>query len=869
VETVAELRASVHRDPRRVAEVTTRWVAAARADGDDATLSGALSVRGRARRSLGEIDLAESDLRGAVEAAAGAGAADRDELAADAHLGLAGVLSFAGRTAEAFAHLDVAHRLGSPRLRAHVELQRAAIGQRIGQVQQALAGYAAALPTLRKLGAHLDVAMVLLNRGVIRTQSGDCDAAAADLSEAGELFAREGHDFGVAQADHGLGWAYARHGDLPAALRLLDRSAERFRQLGHAALEVDVDRVEVLLAAGLFLQALEVATRTARRFSAAGNHSKAAETWLLCARASLLDGDRTGAGQYAALARSGFAAQGSVGWERAARLEQLLCDDRPGDAESLRALASELDQVGNARGAATALALACVAACEAGEPALAADLSARCGQRAARIGVFEVRMLAAYAQASCAVANGDLAGATRLVRSGLTGLRRHRASLAATDARAAVGVHAAQLASLGLQLALRRGSAPAVLEWMELARAGRGRHLPPRPPDDEVLAAELAELRAVISQVREREAADRDTADLLRAQRSLERSVHRRRLRTGGDRRRAGAAAVTAARRLGPVLDGRLLVSLAEIDGRLVGVRVGDGRTRMADLGPAADLPPVVASLMAMLRALVTPRRPSRDRRRQVDRLGRAVDVVDAVMARLLSGDGPVVLVVPAALHTVPWRLLPCLAGRQVVVAPSASWWYETQAGPVAVRGPAPVALAGPRLVEAEREATGVAGCYPGGVALTGTAATSGAASAALAKAPVVHIACHGRLRRDNPLWSSLELSDGPLWVYDVERLARTAPLVVLSGCHTGVGVRAGDELLGLSTALLQHGTRCLVASVCALPDTAAIRDTMIALHRRIGAGVAAPAALAELTAGGVRDEGSLLAAGLGCFGSH
>ena len=68
------------------------------------------------------MELAEVDLREAVDAADGP---DADQLAADAHLGLAGVLAWAGRTAEAFEHLDLATELGDERTAAYASLQRA------------------------------------------------------------------------------------------------------------------------------------------------------------------------------------------------------------------------------------------------------------------------------------------------------------------------------------------------------------------------------------------------------------------------------------------------------------------------------------------------------------------------------------------------------------------------------------------------------------------------------------------------------------------------------------------------------------------------------------------------------------------------
>jgi tetratricopeptide (TPR) repeat protein len=867
VDALDELRSALHRDPRGVAAATSRLAAAAQADGDASTLSRALAVLGRARRSLGEIDLAEGDFVGALSAAATAG---DDELAADAHIGLAGVLSFAGRSAEAFDHLDTAHRLGSQRLRAYTALQRAVIEQRIGHMTEALAGYESALPTLRRLGAWVDLALVLMNRGVIRTQSGECEAAIADLTEARTLFEGERHSFGVAQTCHSLGWTHARRGDLPLALRHLDEATEAFRRLGHAALEVDIDRIEVLLSAGLNAWASELAVETAQRLGAAGNHSKAAETWLLCAQAAMLDGDRAGSVAYAERARALFADQGSPGWELAARLEVLRCSGSTTDVNELHRLAIDLDAAGNARGAATALALASMSAAEAAALDRAAALSAECARRAGRIGVFEVRMLAALALATCAIARGDHARALRRVRTGLDDLRRQRSSLAATDARASVSVHAAQLASLGLRLALQNGSAATVLAWMERTRADRDRHRAPRPPDDGSFAADLTELRSVVALLRRREVESGATTDLLRRAGELERAIQRRQLRAEVATAREPTATPGAgelARRLG----GRILVSLAEIDGRLIGVVVGGagrGRARIADVGAAGEVYDVAATVTTALRTAII-RQVGGGSARRSDLLGRAAGALDHALSGLLAGDGPAVLVMPAAMHSVPWPLLPSLAGRPVVLVPSATWWWEVEADTPAATGGVVTLVAGPRLTEAEPEVSAIADCYPGAATLTGANATTGAALAAMDRSTMAHIACHGRIRHDNPLWSSLELFDGPLYVYDLEQLRRTPPLVVLSGCETGVGVRAGDRLLGLSTALLDRGTHTLVASICALPDSPATRDVMTAFHRRVSGGATPATALAALSAEAGRDGGAVLAAGLACFGVH
>ena len=103
--------------------------------------------------------------------------------------------------------------------------------------------------------------------------------------------------------------------------------------------------------------------------------------------------------------------------------------------------------------------------------------------------------------------------------------------------------------------------------------------------------------------------------------------------------------------------------------------------------------------------------------------------------------------------------------------------------------------------------------------------------------AALAHIAAHGAFRADSPLFSSLRLDDGPLTVYDLERLRRGPRLLVLSSCDSGVAAPAGaDEVLGLASSLIPLGTAGIVASVVPVND-AAVVPLMVALHRELRAG--------------------------------
>ncbi len=78
----------------------------------------------------------------------------------------------------------------------------------------------------------------------------------------------------------------------------------------------------------------------------------------------------------------------------------------------------------------------------------------------------------------------------------------------------------------------------------------------------------------------------------------------------------------------------------------------------------------------------------------------------------------------------------------------------------------------------------------------------------ALDGAPLAHLAAHGHHDRENVLFSRLDLADGPLMAYDIQRLAAAPRQVVLSACDVGrTVVRPGEEILGFTAALLYIGT--------------------------------------------------------------
>ncbi|GAA1881264.1 hypothetical protein GCM10009814_09320 [Lapillicoccus jejuensis] len=427
---------------------------------------------------------------------------------------------------------------------------------------------------------------------------------------------------------------------------------------------------------------------------------------------------------------------------------------------------------------------------------------------------------------------GDRRGLRHAVRRGLAAVDEHRATLGDLELRALAAGRGEELARLGAADALAHGRPLELLRWAERWRATALTGAA-APPADPALAADAAALRDV---TRRLGAADEGEAVVLRREQArLEGAVrrHHRRLRgaatpdaDGTDRALAALAEHDVA-----------LLHLVEVDGTLHLVTRQGGRWRRRTVGPLDE------ALAATSAAAFALRRAAHGRR--VDPVAVGARLQAAVLGAVDPGGERVLVVPPARLLSVPWSLLPALGDREVAVCPSLAAWDRARRRP---DEPGPTVLVtGPGLSTQLREATLVERVHAGATALAGPGATVEATLAALDGARLAHVAAHGRLRRDAPLFSALDLADGPLHVHDLQRLRRAPTELVLSACESG-GVTAvgAGEALGLVTTLLGLGTRTVVAGVAEVNDGATV-TVMARLHAAVAAGAGPAAALRDV----------------------
>jgi tetratricopeptide (TPR) repeat protein len=197
-----------------------------------------------------------------------------------------------------------------------------------------------------------------------------------------------------------------------------------------------------------------------------------------------------------------------------------------------------------------------------------------------------------------------------------------------------------------------------------------------------------------------------------------------------------------------------------------------------------------------------------------------------------LEGIRQVVLLPHRDLHAVPFCALHdgehWLVERfELHQAPSVALWLRAQAAPTRVWAEAlAVGVGSTALPHVDREIDSVLKHFGGRVtALRDDNATLDAVQRLAGSCDVLHLACHGRFRLDNPEFSLLQLADGPLTPPDVRQISLRAGLVVLSACESGMGrTAAGDETFGLVRAFRLAGADQVLATRWAVDDEASAR---------------------------------------------
>jgi CHAT domain-containing protein len=787
-------------------------------------------------REFGDVAASVRELHRALRRAREAGSADR-EIDVLASLGVA--LVYAGRTAKGLATFEQAVQRSSGVLAARVLHRRGLTLWAIGRYSEALEDLRHAVTVLDRAGDTLWAARALTARGLVNVSIGLPDRADTDFVAAGRLFAKTSQELEAIYTVQNRALVAFGSGDLPTALSFLDEATARFRPLGVPLPTLSTDRCAVLLAAGLFGDALAEANMAVRAFEQVrGRVPKRGELLLMAANCALAAGQPQMALDRAQAAYRLFRSQQSAWWKAQAAL--VVARARYAAGAVSVSLLHEVNR-----------AVVRLEALGAGEAVQAHLLAGQVAARIGRHGDADRHFTAAAGRRlrgpAMSRANGWLGAALRAetvgdtramfaaCRRGLEVMEEHRLGFGASELRAQATAHGADLAALAQRHAACARRPRLLLSWSERWRATALAVPAVRPTTDPELNAGLAALRQVTRSLENAQSHGTSTAALRAEQLKIESTIRACALRA---RRDPGSGRATVSvEDLLEKLDSARLIQIIEIDGIMHVLVCGEGRVRQFTAGRTQDAARAADFARFALRRVA--------RSRPADDPASALAILKAIGPALQEallgpavrylGTGSVVVIPPGKLHAIPWALLPALRDRVVSVAPSATAWVRAHTAP-APRRHRVVLARGPGLITEGAEVQAIAHLYDDVTVLAEDDATAGQVLGALDGAWLAHIAAHGTFRADSPLFSSLRMHDGPLTVYDFEQLRRAPYRLILSSCDSGVVAPAGaDELLGLVSSLLPLGTAGIIAGVVPLNDHAIV-PVMTELHRHLQA---------------------------------
>lgn len=820
-------------------------------------------IIGRAERESGNLDAARHHLE---EALTGAGYLGDPELLIGVHSSLAFTLGRLGDIDGAEKLLSAAESIADPIERARLMAQRGVVAYLRGELARGAEIVAAACEEMRRNDDLVHEARHRTNLGAVLSDLGRYRVARRHLGRAVSIAESQGLDVIVAEARAGLAHISTLEGDLPGAMQEFAEAERRHVAADTQAYlpRLHADHARALADAALLDDASQLLDRALSMLRDQGQLTELAQTLVRAAEVRLAKGDLDRAHEAASEAVELLTRQGRLRWlVLASSLALQIRARRDGVAEGLTA---ELEQVADRLrdygwlGEATRarLVAARLELDSAGGRPVTIDPALR---RSLRYGRAADRILLAYIDARTAEERGDRGAARRAVTHGLRVAVSAQAGLGAMETRAHAARHGYDLTELGARIALEDRRPRELLARIEATRLMSSRMPMLRPPEDDAMAAMLTALRGIEVRI-----ADASTSTDQRVDDEQQRLVLERRL----TRRAQGVRGDTSIdlgaweQQLGDaiaMLGPRTLVAFAAIDGRLHAVSVRGRRARLHALGALDDVGRRLDGVAFALNRL-NRIQGSDDARRAAEELlatSTAELAAQLLPPEVVPGDGPVVIVPTARLHDIPWGLLPPLAGRAVSVNPSIAAWATAERmrlDRLAIHGGGRAAglVAGPGLEHALGEIATVARLYESPIVLDDRTSSVVRCLELVAQSDVVHFACHGSFRTDNPMFSSLRVADGPLVIYDFERLSRFPETVVLSACSAANSrVLQGGSLLGLAAALITLGVANVVAPLTPISDASAA-PVMSALHLAMVDGATPAEALAAASSAAASD---------------
>ena len=739
------------------------------------------------------------------------------ELDAACLISHAALLAQSGDTEAAFDALTEAETIGTALHLAEVEFQRAGIWLMVADWRRSMEHYTNALEVFRSEGQHSWVAEALLGRGLMFSYLGRHDDAVADLDLAKSAFDELDDQIGVGQAAWNGALATLMRGDPARAVTEFDAAAEFLDGLGFPVDLFRGDQCQALFAVGLHEEAVELGERCVAAFDLAAEESEseskarnvldAASRRLELCQAHARVGDLDAAERHAQQAESAFAAQGQRLRQRHAELVLLDISYQRGlapssVAERSREIFDSLRGGGQAEWQSMALLLEARSYAALDDHRRAHAVLAQVGRRyRSTMQELERLQLAADLDLRAGKHGAALRRCRRALRLVSDGPRLGGTSFV----EAAVTRHVQRATETGLAALLRSGRSRDALDFADQAELALYAHR--RPRETPALVAEYRSLSAAID-----EAINdlRDPSEIIERRSRVAQQI------------RATQTELHDVKT--PITSGhdrdRWVLRWVVADDQVWEIEQRAGRTTSRPIAPVAAVTTLMDELMFVLRQAMF---SSGSR----DVVSEVAEQLDALLGRPGKDyDAQMHLVPSSQLPSVAYGLLPSLAGVR---------WARGFALP-ALATPSSAAgvtvVGGARLEHAATEAELVASLYPDTTPLSGDDATIASVLEAIGASGTVHIAAHSTLEPADPMFSSIELADGPAYLHEFESLASVPLTMVLASCDSAREGRVGTSSVGLASGLVRSGIETVIGTALVIPDCAETTEAMAELHR-------------------------------------
>jgi CHAT domain-containing protein len=803
-------------------------------------------LRGKYAAALGDYEEAARLFRGA----------GRDvDLARTLNGALQSLISL-GRYDEALASAAEARilfeRHGAALNLARLDSNVANIKARQDRFDEALAMYRHAHEQLAGIGQPTDVAAVLSNMALCQINLGDFTSALETYHTARAYCARHQMPLLVTQADYNIAYLHYLRGEYTRALDLYRSAREHSERVGdayHTAL-CSLDCSELYLELNLCDEAAELAERARAQFSALRMVYEQGKAVTNLAVAASRRGDPVRAGRLFGRARQLFGREDNVAWLALVDLYEAIVLHRVGQYARARRLAENAKRL-FARAAVPARAALCdllLARLELqdGHAQAADDLCRAVVEKTADAQTPILTYQAQFVLGLAREAGGDRESALRAFESAHAALENLRTQLRGDDLKLAF-LEDKQAVYESLVSSCLASPAPdrlqAAFEYIESGKsrsladliAVRAASLAPRGAASPAAAPTLRqELSWHYRQLElEDTSPDKRSVERMEALRARTRDLEKALARTLDEARRTdqefSALQTGASFNLEEIRSSlapdTLVLEYYQARGQTYVCLLRKEQLDIVPLGPIAQVRNLVRLLQfqlskfrlgpAYLNAFGAQLHAATE-----THLRELYAALIAPVRERLRGEH-LVVVPHDVLHFVPFHAL--LDGTRSLIddftvsyAPSSSVYHLCRSKPpssgagTVIMG---VSDAGTPFILDEVRA--VAAALPASELFIGADATARELQTRGETSRFIHIATHGFFRRDNPMFSSIRLGDGPLSVYDLYQFRLSAELVALSGCGTGLSVVVGgDEQLGLVRGLLYAGARAVLLTL-------------------------------------------------------